>query len=132
MRRDDVERFDELVRQFQLFCARDVAGPTLAGLEREGDVLADGKVGNNSFDLAVFRAKAEPMANGVQRRTDASALAVDEEFAGVRMIDPENKTSGFGTAGAEQSRKPQDFAFGKVEVEWFDGAFATDLAELEK
>src|SRR6202011_1560610 len=60
--------------------------------------------------LAVLRYQADPVADGVLRRTDMDLAAVDDDATGIERVRAEDRPRHLGAAGADQPGDAEDLA----------------------
>src|SRR4029077_17574539 len=108
--RPNAKERDELVRDLLLPVSRKCFHYAAARLQRENDVLADGKVRHDPFYLAVFRSKGEAFPNRVARRSKKHLSPLQKHFARWGFVIPKQQTTIFCAAGPKKASQADDFA----------------------
>ena len=127
-----VEVADVIERELAFGAEAEPSAGENDAMNRHRHVGGDGHFENHAVTAAVFGHVGDAVGNGVLRRTDAEALTVQSDFAGVGGRDAEDDAGEFGPTGADESGQPDNFAGAHVEGHVADAAdCATDVFQRE-
>ena len=98
----------------------------------ERDVLRQAPVEDERLGLAVLGGKAHPAADRAAGAVGLQRLAVDEELALVRRVEPVDEAQQLGAPGADEPAEPDDLAGVDLEAHVADHRQAPGAAHLEQ
>ena len=95
-------------------------------------MFSHGELGDDAVGLALLRAIAKAVAHAVARRLKPDRRAFHPRLPAIGALGAEHQPRRLGPARTEQSGEAEDFAFGDVEAERLDRAFAANFAQFKK
>lgn len=120
--RTDIERFDEAFGKFRFLPAGERPCPALPGLQRQRNIIGDGKVADDAVRLSFFRTESESGRYRGLGRRNRHRFSVYRRVAGIGTINAEQQKRGFRSAGAKETGDADDLAWADAEIERGDAA----------